>query len=154
MSSRYSTTSDRHYTTELHSTHANQPSTTGLILRFQEGCACAWRVFTCVFVCMDFSGESSACNACGLSVLKPRCCAKEQQCLHSPICLIQAWNAMPFNDKILSGWKVCRKECVCVYVWVRVCICVCCTECEIERNKGRGRRREKNISKVRSSGRP
>lgn len=40
----------------------------------------------------------------------------------------------------------------CVYVCVSVCLSEWECKCEIERNKGR--RREKNISKVRSSGRP
>lgn len=96
------------------------------------------------------------CNACRLSVLKPMSCLKKQHCLHSHICLIHASNAMPFNDNILSGWKVC----VCTQARTNVCdvvrcMCACVlNECEIERKKRRGRRREKNISKVRSSRRP
>lgn len=115
---RYSATSQYPHEAAIHNR--------ALLLWFQEGCACAC-VYPYVFVSMHLQG--GCCNACGLSVLKPRCCVKEQQCLRSPICLIQAWNAMPFNDKILSGWEVCRKGrsvCVCLWVseWVSEGVCV------------------------------
>lgn len=71
----FAPTSDRRYTTRPHRALMKRPSTTGLMLRFQEGCACV-----CVYVCLC----SLARNAHGRSGLKPRCRGKGAAMLTQP----------------------------------------------------------------------
>lgn len=106
-------------------------------------CLCIWLH---IYVFMH-AFKREQCNACRLSVLKPMSCLKKQHCLHSHICLIHASNAMPFNDNILSGWKVCVHTSTHKCVWcgaVYVCACVKWVW-NREEEKERKKEREKHL---------
>lgn len=110
-----------------------------------RSCLCIWLD---IYVFMH-AFKREQCIACRLSVLKPMSCLKKQHCLHSHICLIHASNAMPFNDNILSGWKVC----VCVHASAHECVwCgAVCVRARVkwvwnrEEEKERKKEREKHL---------
>lgn len=125
-----------HYSTELRSTH--------MYWSIHPQLDSSVPGSVCVFVCIHLVG--SAVMHVDYLYLSQGAAWGSSNAYAAP----SAWSKLEMQCLLMtkkrSGCEVGRTGRI-------VCVCVL-SECEIEGNKGRERRREKNISKVRNSGRP